>query len=297
MKKVVVVLVLLISILDIGQIYCKTRLIDNSKNKLWYVISGELSFNKTKIDTCCLESEVLKIGENITLNNKLYSTLYKSNDIFLTNWKLVGYIRDENNKTYYMPVSHNSEYLLYDFNLELASKIRIINPLFGTSDTTEYTVSKIDYITLDNSTRKRITLSSKNQQQEVWIEGIGSLNGLIYSGLLIDGGFKNLTCFFENDHHVYNDPNYKYCFYNSTESIETDKNNTSISMNYVNSIITLNNMNNSTFYFYNLSGILLFQKTIDNDTYTIDISNLQKGIYIYLIQKNDSFIRKIVLKY
>ncbi len=289
-------LILSVFLFIIGKSYCQYNIIDYEKNKLWYVISGSIAYNGNENDTCCLKSEVLKLGDNVTLNDTIYSTIYKAEVSTLTDWELIGYIREESKKAYYMPLSKNSEYLLYDFNLEISSKIHITNPLFGNSDSIEYTVSKIDTVVFDSEKRKRITLSGSNQ--EIWIEGLGSLNGLIYSGLLIDGGFKNLTCYLENGNTIYKNPDCNYCFYTSTGILDKKKDDFLIYPNPTTGSITLNDMNNSIFYLYNLSGELLLQQNINNNTYLVDVSNQKNGIYLYQIQQNNTYIKgKLILNH
>lgn len=292
MKNILLILVLII--FSIGKTYCQS-IIDHEKNKLWYVLSGGISYNGVENDTCCLESEVFKLGDDVTLNDKTYSQIYKSEESTITDWELIGYLREDSKKVYYVPLSQGVEFLLYDFNIELSEKIYITNPLYGNSYSIEYTVSKLDSVELGSVKRKRITLSGS--QQEIWIEGIGSLNGLIYSGLLIDGGFKNLTCYYENENNIYDNPDYDYCFYVPT-SIINKKNNVIIYPNPTNGLITLNNLKNATFYLYNLTSELVLKKNINNDIYMLDVSEQNSGFYLYRIQQDNSFIQgKLILKH
>lgn len=90
--------------------------------------------------------------------------------------------------------------ILYDFTLELGDKF-LLPHKFGYA-----TVIKIDSVTLiDGYQRKRITLKHDDLTNQnkfgnlIWIEGIGSINGLFYFYDWINGTKTSINCYYDRD--------------------------------------------------------------------------------------------------
>lgn len=68
------------------------------------------------------------------------------------------------------------------------------NCYYNCSDSIQVTIDEITYETYRGITRKRINN---------WIEGIGSIKGLLNSGIQLDGGERKLLCVHENAQQIY----------------------------------------------------------------------------------------------
>jgi hypothetical protein len=263
-----------------GRAYCQLNIIDNSREKLWYIISGTIC---GPIDTCKLETTVIKLANEAVINGLTYTPVLSSSDSAFTLWDTTGYLREVDRKVFYRPVSRDSDYLLYDFSLGLSSKIYLTNTFSRYDHSFEYTVSCIDSVFVGSEKRKRMFLSGFDN--EIWIEGLGSFKGLIYSGLAIDGGFKELSCFSENGNIVYKNPKYGNCFCTTdiepTKEIDSD-------IYSANGIVSLRGINDAIFQLYDLSGLQILNRKIESNNVNLDVSMLKNGVYLYNIKHHDS---------
>lgn len=210
MKKVI--FILFAFCIFTGIAYSQLNIIDNSREKLWYIVSGSIC---SPLETCNPESSVVKFGSEVIIDGLTYTTVLKSTDSVFASFQTVGYLRESDRKVYYRPLSRDSDYILYDFNLGLSSKIYLTNTL-SNRDSLEYTVYRTDSVFIGSEKRKRIFITGYHN--EIWIEGIGSLDGLIFSGMGMDGGFNDLSCYSENGNVIYENP--KYTGLHNDENIE-----------------------------------------------------------------------------
>lgn len=159
------------------------------------------------------------IGDTL-IDNKTYIKLGRSLDSTFNaqNATFIGGYREENKRYYFVfPNSDSTEQILYDFNLSVNDTLRFDNPYAFGIRTVQ--VTGIDSILIQGTFRKKYELFSKYHltseygQIDTWIEGIGSTNGIIYSGLIgIDINYS-LICFHQNNELVYvNSPN-GTCYY------------------------------------------------------------------------------------
>jgi hypothetical protein len=265
-----------------GQEYHK--LVDT--NKLWSVllINGVNPYYKS--------THFIKFKGDTIINDTMYKKVLKAEDEFHNNWELNGFIReDSTQKVYYKYNSAANEKLIYDFQPN-------INDTFYFTQYDYLTVCGFDSIKINDQYRKVINLycPSAPSITEKWIEGIGSTEGVIYSGYsLITGSDFELLCFYENDTLSYIDSSYNECYYNTYGVIE----NISVNSPFIiypnpatqNINISFNNQQNMpyTFELYNYYGEIIFKKQIINST-SFELSNISNGIYFYIIKDNKNFI-------
>ena len=131
--------------------------------------------------------------EDTLIHNKSYKKI-------ITNGAYAGSYRDSNRVVYFIPDTSNTEYILYDFNLEKGDTI--IHPFGGavcSNDTV--TVDFTDSVLISGKYHKTIFFSSMTN----WIEGIGSLNYLLnpYQNACLSGN-DILRCM-TNDGSLYYD--------------------------------------------------------------------------------------------
>ncbi len=103
-------------------------------------------------------------------------------------------VRESNKKWYFVEQNSTQEKLLYDFSINTGDTVQIDNP--WSNGVNELKVDTVDSVFIYNEFRKRILLNSLSANTfDAWIEGIGSIYGLFYSG----GDFNNenfqLICF------------------------------------------------------------------------------------------------------
>lgn len=144
-----------------------------------------------------------------------YHKLYKLNDTILndTNALYYGAIREQAKKLYFRPVNYSFERILYDFTKNIGDTIKNLYYDLIPSDSSMWgIVISIDSILIDGNYRKEFTLNANNNP--VWIEGIGSLQGLLYSvtPALTCSCIWSLVCFQQNDSVKYLNPQYSSCF-------------------------------------------------------------------------------------
>jgi len=129
-----------------------------------------------------------------------YKKLYITQDTTLTNWGYYGGIRETNDKVYLFNNDDDSATILYDFSLSPGDMFTTYYN--GNSNCQVFLeLQSIDTITILNGEQRR----RFNFGSESWIEGIGSLHGLIYVGVFwceIDLYF-DLSCCFLNDEQIY----------------------------------------------------------------------------------------------
>ncbi len=246
---------------------------------------------------------------NSTTYHKLYSRNFPScGDTSMTasNSSLIGAIMEDNFKrVYYYPFANlpsgsncgaNKNYKLYDFSKQTIGD----TILFDTSSTSHcyrynyLTISAIDSILIDNKYRKQFHFAA---QGDTWVEGIGSLNGLLYITfpMLTCSCIDVLTCNLQNDSTYYFSRNYNYCLCYPLEVNEKEeKVIAEISPNpfSAETSITVNgNLNNATLTVYNSIGQQVKQiKNINKQTISIQRDNLPNGLYFVNLYQNNKIV-------
>jgi hypothetical protein len=161
-------------------------------------------------------TEILELSADTTnVNTHTYWNLVTSYDSLSGPGQQTGLIREDTiaQKIYFigdygfLPF----EVMLYDFSLNVKDTAWYEKDEYRLYDI----VDSVDSIKIGTQFRKRIQLG----QGKVWIEGIGALDGLISSAMLLPlcGTIytRTLLCFYNNDSLVYHPENseYKDCYY------------------------------------------------------------------------------------
>jgi hypothetical protein len=228
MKNYLVIISILLGFTSAAQIYHPFP----TKNTIW----TQMSPNPSRFEHDIFHIYALKDNDT-TINGKIYHKLYNSEDTVFTEKELCGGIREEDKKVYYYSLDSliypreqtipGTEYLLYDFSLKVGDMITRDNYRVGAP----LSVSHIDSILIGTEYRKSINFDFDYGYEMSWIEGIGSLRGIITvtGGYLTSGGSKNnLICFRQNNEILYHNTGYgNNCFYkndyNSLEVSNFDK--------------------------------------------------------------------------
>ena len=279
MKRLIILnfILLLFSASSFGQ---KKILSENNVWKELYWYNGYSGFS-------CVDQHTLRIGDVVQKNGFSY---YEILDNISGESEITGFIREENNKYYFLLKDLTEEYLLYDFNLQEGETVSVISTVVDEREFLEslfedrkqdfkdgkcvHTVTKVEQIAdLQGNLRKHITLDDN----VVWIEGIGSTRGLLHSyDSYMFGSY--LSSFTENEAVVYQR---NFCP-RKTSLMETNLE-SYISPNPVKDILTLTlSTDNNEIRIFDLQGKLLLQQNVGFST-EVNVSMLPKGTYVLMV--------------
>ena len=258
-------------------------------------ISPDKQWNVRLSTTFGYSTEIYKIEGDSVVGSLLYSKIWVSYDSLET-FTFKGLLREESNVVYYIPPDL-SEGVLYDFNLEIGDTANVIN-MFCSDNTIPVTVVNIDTVEYFGIPRKRWQLDGYDGLEEFWVEGIGSLNGLLHTKYwyCIVCPVWELLCFHENDTLRYIMP-YETDCYQSTDGVNEnqEKDDFSIIPNPVvkgnNVYIETSSVPNSI-GIYNSSGLLMKKPVkVGDKRVGIETSGFTPGIYFITIVTNKGKIK------
>lgn len=207
-------------------------------------------------------------------------------------------IRESNGVVYRYNINTMEESIMYDFTLEVGDVFT-----FDEMSTSEYcsigsfnnyvleaTVDKVTTEFIANQDRKVIYFDDA-EVEEIWIEGIGSINGFDPISATLDiFNETNLVCFNDNG---------TIWFFNNATSCENtmldiDEFALTDSMVYPNpvddtSILQVQpHLQATSVNIFNASGKLVMTKPLLNNATTISAMQLPSGLYFYTVQGNTS---------
>ena len=210
-----------------------------------------------------------------------------STDSLQINWNLVGFIREENKKVYFLNTisfpNDTTDHLFFDFNAQTGDSIYSWGGCSCIVDST-------DNVLILNKFRKRYYLYC--MFPEVWIEGIGSMNGFTQYGICKAYGRNiQLLCFKENDTIKYNNPNFNFCYFSTTGmlDVQLSKNLPILFPNPVIDISTLklNNQYINAEIYNNLGLKMKDQKVNGMQQLQIKFNDFIQGNYIIRLTKEN----------
>jgi hypothetical protein len=208
----------------------------------------------------------------------------------------------------------NAEKKMYDFNLNVNDTVSVYCFHWMPGAYKLKVIAK-DSILLDGQYRKRLRLVSYPtwpEEQEHWIEGIGSSYGPFSSGLAANGMicvcYPKLLCYKQNGNLKYIDPGFFSCFANGCP------NNGLIDLSLQNDFLILSNPiqnylnieGHSKFQgektlieIVDASGRLVFKEnsSFEGGKISVDVQKLPKGIYfLKLYQETKVLTAKKIIK-
>ena len=166
-----------------------------------------------------------KFANPETINGILYYKAYQSADS-AQNWSMSGYFREDPiskkiyaNLTY--PTNPDEDLLIYDFTITEGEEISLTT-LANPGTTSNYICTDVEIINYYGIERKKITLENPimNYNDEVWIEGIGSIFGVLNSATYSSndpplGGDVEILCCLQNEETLYHNSAYPNCYYDA----------------------------------------------------------------------------------
>ena len=128
-----------------------------------------------------------------------------------------------------------------------------------------------------------------NGEEEVWIEGIGSLYGIVDSGsLFLTGGSTNLLCYYEDGDLIWQNtmPGFDMCYIINPDGIEEDETFSVVSVfpNPSKGKVIIEGVEVCSVQVYNALGQMV--KTVE-DTNEISVAGLPEGVYLLKVTEAD----------
>lgn len=248
----------------------------------------------------------VKFTGDTVINQLEYLKIWRTAEEDSINWNQLGFIRSDTNGDIFMRNLINNEGLVYKFDVNPGDTFSFSNPFLYYDFIAE--VLEVDqvYIEPANEYRKRIKITDYDgnswSSEEYWIEGIGSMAGIITSGVhihLLTGGVYDALCQWQNNSLVYSNPNFDFCFnivstpenYAETISISIDPNPL---VGKSNIIIKGHPKSNFRLVINDIYGKIIYEYNCQQFKHiTLDRHIFQTGIYIVsLIQENNIIARK-----
>ena len=261
------------------------EIVDNEK--LWSILTGHCQPEHTTYTT-----SFFKFDNDTIIDGKLYKMVFISEDEFHEEWFFNGsFVREENKKVYYREY-YGEEGLIYDFNLQLGDTAVVNNPRAASEVT--LTLTEIDSVETADGYRERWKLTNDEFEiPEYWIEGIGSMAGVINSTTEIFGGLCGtyiLLCEEENENTVYQNPQYESCYYLLLHSGSNIKSEETFNVIYRQSIkqidIAFNTSEERLVIITSIQGQQV-GKIQSSDTYlSFSLSGKNIGLYIINVLQN-----------
>jgi len=195
--------------------------------------------------------------------------------------------------SYEFPQYSTEEYLLYDFSVNVGDTVSFYT-LWGERYPHMKTqvVESIDSILIDSHYRKRINFNTWYWNQDSWIEGIGSTQGLFFAGSfdMVDGmDWTELLCVHIDDKVIYqiDDDCYRPPWGNRID--ENKKEAFKIYPTVVDDFLYIETDKNSRHVDYkiiNTQGQIMDSGVLTSNA--INVANLSKGFYLIVISDNAS---------
>ncbi len=185
--------------------------------------------------------------------------------------------------------NQNNLRLYFDFTVQLGDTVTLYSPFYNSLDT--FVVSQISNVDINSSSRKKVTLdycssSFYVQNIDTWIEGIGSLKGLIYgSSPPYVGSQYTLLCVSSTNQIFYQNTNFSQCYYTNVDIDEYRKPFLLISPNPVIESIHVKNIpeNATNLKVIDIYGSCVYKSIIINGDMNVSLINLKSGLYILII--------------
>ena len=211
---------------------------------------------------------------------------------------LFSLLREDDGKVWER-LNNQREILLYDFTANVGDTIWC-GPWAG-----EYHYNIVDSISIEHIggiNRKKFWFGLEygwfgTAAAEIWIEGIGSDLGLLYSGSAsICGAYYRTLCFHQNDELVWQNPNYDDCTFDAVgENIGVKK---VLYPNPTRGTIRIEAENIRHVAIYNNLGEIIFETETSDNTFEYNFGDKKSGLYIIKVRMSDGkeFTEKIVVK-
>ncbi len=154
-----------------------------------------------------------KVSGDTIIGQVDYKKLYATYDTAMMSWEIFGALREREDQLFLNHFETMTEEMMYDFNLLPGDTFTTTNYAIGGCPV-ELLLTSIDTVILENGeARQRFNFGYGGYNEEQWIAGIGSLNGLINVGLYLCyfDLYRELNCCHLDDELIYQSPSYDNC--------------------------------------------------------------------------------------
>jgi hypothetical protein len=156
-------------------------------------------------------SEYTKFEGDTIIDSNPYKLVWTSTDSNYSSWSIDAFIREDVQKKVFLRYQYSSwELMIYDFGAAVGDTFLL------QIDSAAYVMDSISWVTLLDGTQRRqyfVHTDSFYPCSETWIEGIGSLRGVLGGGTCgFVGDDPKLICFTEYDTLKYHNPNFEECY-------------------------------------------------------------------------------------
>ena len=274
---------------------CMSLLKDNSEwNILW---------QSTGVPTPELVTESLMISGDTLVDGELYKKVLRKLSSETQYWHgsleydLYGIIKEEESgKVFYKPKEQEIEYLLYDFGMNVNdTAVMYWCQLPNPNCEIHVRIDSIATQHIAGTERKVFYVSSKDMFGDewhwlnTWVEGIGAMEGLLYSCHVVNAGgitLHELLCYHEDGELVWQNPNYNTCLIDNNDGIQDNTVGFSVQVypNPARDRVTIDGAEAAEVQVYNALGQLV--KTVQG-TNEVDLSGLVDGVYLLRIMDVD----------
>lgn len=159
-----------------------------------------------------------KIVGEVIFNDSTFFKVYEAQDSLQQDWDQVGYLREDtiNKKIYFSAWDPEEIGLIYDFDLAVGDSV-VIDNYYADFEDVLLICDSVNPVIINGISRNQFYFSTPDMYgiSDIWIEGIGSKYGLLYSGFggaPTAGGGMDLLCCSKNDTLLYYDTIYNSCF-------------------------------------------------------------------------------------
>ena len=265
---------------------------DNSEwNILW---------QSTGVPTPESVTESLMVSGDTVVDGVLYKKVLRKLSSETQHWHgsleydLYGIIKEEESgKVFYKPKEQEIEYLLYDFGMNVNDTA----VMFWCQNPNCEVHVRIDSIATQHiagAERRVFYVSSKDMFGDewhwlnTWVEGIGAMEGLLYSCHIVNAGgitLHELLCYHEDGELVWQNSTYNTCLIDPLSIQDnTEASGLQVYPNPAKDRVVIEGMEVVEVKVCNTSGQMV--KTV-RGTNEIDIADLAKGVYLLRITDAD----------
>jgi hypothetical protein len=158
-------------------------------------------------------TEIYRLSDDTLIEGQLYRQIQVSYDS-LQSWNLSGFVREEEEQVWFIPLGGGQKVILYDGSLRLGDTAHISSQLCSGQEV-RVVITDYDTVLINGTPRRQWQLECTDIHfSDTWIEGIGSLYGPLNGiyGCCIICPFWELLCHYCGDTLVYQLPGSTGCF-------------------------------------------------------------------------------------
>ena len=242
------------------------------------------------------------MGDTI-IDQLTYMKVWQSEDEDYQYWEPHGFIRSEENGDVYYLDKFFYGGLIYRFDVQVGDTFRIYLPYWDF----RAEVLSVDSVLISpsNEYRKRIIIGDYNYPslpEETWIEGVGSMAGVLNSGLSVHpltGGWYDMLCEWQDGTEIFSNPDFPFCFKTTVSVPDKPENKPALTIFPMplvgNSAIAINKQLND--------GRIVITDMFGKTVKAIPASNMERvsvqrdlfkpGLYIVSLYDGDHFVDRV----